>query len=150
MGLLLSNKEEAAHFMEKNMLLSQPLSPREAAQKTPLALAFLGDTVWDLLVRGRLLQGTAKAGALHRKAVEQVNAGAQARVVQRIQPHLLPEEEAILRRGQNAHARHAAPKNQDPVAYAAASGLEALLGYLYLTGQNGRILDLFDIGLPIP
>ena len=60
-----------------------------------------------------------------------------------------PEEADILRRGQNAHAHHRAPKNQDPVNYSRATGLEALMGYLYLTGQTGRIAELFDIGAPI-
>ena len=54
-----------------------------------------------------------------------------------------------MRRGQNAHAHHRAPKNQDPVNYSRATGLEALMGYLYLTGQTGRIAELFDIGAPI-
>lgn len=54
-----------------------------------------------------------------------------------------------MRRGQNAHAHHRAPKNQDPVNYSRATGLEALMGYLYLTGQIGRIAELFDIGVPI-
>ena len=118
--------------------------------KNPLALAFIGDTVWDLLVRGRLLCSAAKVNALHRQAILLVNAGAQAEVYARMEPHLLPEELDIARRGGNAHARHGAPKNQDPVAYSRATGLEALIGYLYLTGQADRALQLFDIGVDMP
>ena len=118
--------------------------------KNPLTLAFIGDTVWDLLVRSRLLHSRARVNSLHRRAVAQVNAGAQARALERLLPHLDPEEEAVLRRGQNAHTKHTAPKNQDPVDYSHATGLEALLGYLYLSGQGERILQLFDIAIPMP
>lgn len=131
-------------------LLDTPLSLKEAKLKNPLALAFVGDTVWDLLVRQRLLKGQLRAGALHRQAIAQVNAGAQAAAAERIEPLLSEDERDIFRRGCNAHARHAAPKNQDPVAYSRASGLEALMGYLYLTGQSGRIRELFDIAAGIP
>ena len=127
----------------------KPLSLKEAKLKNPLALAFMGDTVWDLLIRQKLLASQAQVNALHRQAVRQVNAGAQAEAAGRIEPHLTEEESDIFRRGCNAHSRHNAPKNQDPYAYSRATGLEALLGYLYLTGQNERILELFDIGAPM-
>ena len=112
--------------------------------KNPLSLAFVGDTVWDLLIRQRLLLSQAHVNALHKQAVSQVNAGAQALAAAALEPLLTPEEADVFRRGQNAHARHNAPKNQDPVAYSRATALEALLGYLYLTGQEERILALFD------
>ncbi|MEG0492456.1 MAG: ribonuclease III domain-containing protein [Clostridia bacterium] len=131
-------------------LLLKPLPVEEARLKNPLALAFVGDTVWDLLTRQRLLHSAARVNALHKQAVAQVNAGAQAQASKRIEPVLTPEEWEILRRGQNAHAKHATPKNQDPVAYSCATGLETLMGYLYLTGQNERIIELFDIGATIP
>ena len=130
-------------------LLPKPFSLQEAKLKNPLALAYLGDTVWDLLIRQRLLAGGLPAGALHHRAILLANAGAQAEAAARIEPLLSPEEADILRRGQNAHAHHRAPKNQDPVNYSRATGLEALMGYLYLTGQTGRIAELFDIGAPI-
>lgn len=125
-------------------ILAKPLSPQEARMKNPLSLAFVGDTVWDLLIRQRLLLSQAHVNALHRQAVSQVNAGAQAQAAAALEPLLTPEEADVFRRGQNAHARHNAPKNQDPVAYSRATALEALLGYLYLTGQEERILALFD------
>ena len=130
-------------------LLPKPFSLQEAKLKNPLALAYLGDTVWDLLIRQRLLAGGLPAGALHRRATLLANAGAQAEAAARIEPVLSPEEADVMRRGQNAHAHHRAPKNQDPVNYSRATGLEALMGYLYLTGQTGRIAELFDIGVPI-
>jgi len=130
-------------------LLPHPLSLMEAKLKNPLALAFMGDTVWDLLIRQRLLLSQAHVNALHKQAIRQVNAGAQSEAAGRIEPHLTEAEADIFRRGCNAHARHNAPKNQDPYAYSRATGLEALFGYLYLTGQEERIAELFDIAVPM-
>lgn len=126
-------------------LLPQPLPAQQARLKNPLSLAFVGDTVWDLLTRQQLLFSQARAGALHRLAVQRVNAGAQARCAALVEPHLTPEEADVFRRGQNAHARHDVPKNQDPYAYSRATALEALLGYLYLTGRQERILELYKL-----
>lgn len=131
------------------MLLAAALPEKEARLRNPLALAFVGDSVWDLLTRQRLLQTRAQVNALHRRAVGCVNAGAQAASAARIEPYLTEAEADVYRRGCNAHARHNAPKNQDPRAYSHATGLEALFGYLYLTGQNERIRELFDIGAAI-
>ena len=131
-------------------LLPGVLSDKEARFKNPLSLAFMGDTVWDLLTREHLLLSQAHVNALHKQAIRQVNAGAQAEAAARIEPHLTEDEADVFRRGQNAHARHNAPKNQDPYAYSRATGLEALFGYLYLTGQDERIRELFDIGVPMP
>ncbi|MBQ7867701.1 MAG: ribonuclease III [Clostridia bacterium] len=108
----------------------------------------MGDTVWDLLIRQQLLCSQAHVNALHKQAVSRVNAGAQAQAAAKIEPHLTEAEGDIFRRGQNAHSRHNTPKNQDPYAYSRATGLEALLGYLYLTGQTQRILDLFSLCQP--
>lgn len=93
--------------------------------------------------------GRASCGRAASPAILLANAGAQAEAAARIEPVLSPEEADVMRRGQNAHAHHRAPKNQDPVNYSRATGLEALMGYLYLTGQIGRIAELFDIGVPI-
>jgi ribonuclease-3 family protein len=132
-----------------NDLLSEAvLTVTEAKMKNPLALAYVGDTVWDLLVRRRLLKSNAQAGTLHKRAVAQVNAGAQAAAFARIEGFLTEAESDIARRGGNAHAHHAAPKNQDPFAYSRATGLEALFGYLYLSGQEERIAELFALAQP--
>jgi len=136
--------------MVENFFFFAPVSEKEARLKNALVLAFLGDTVWDLLVRGKLLSSMASVNTLHREAVTKVNAGAQALALERILPCLSPSEAEIVRRGQNTHNKHNAPKNQDPKDYHKATGLEALLGYLYLTGQHSRILELFDISVSIP
>lgn len=110
-----------------------------------LQLAHVGDTVWDLLVRTRLIYQGRNVRNMHKDAVACVNAGAQARAMERILPHLTAEEADVARRGRNAHPHHAAPKNQDAIDYHHATGLEALVGYLYLTGQEARLLELFRI-----
>lgn len=80
------------------MLMPQtPLSLQEAKLKNPLALAFLGDTVWDLFTRRRLLESRLQVNALHRRAVAQVNAGAQALAAARVEGLLTPEETEIFR-----------------------------------------------------
>ena len=126
----------------------EPMSAKDAEQKSPLALAFIGDTVWDLLVRRQLLDTSARVNALHRQATARVNAGAQAQALNRLEPLLTEEERALVRRGANAHCGHVAPRNQDPVDYRRATGLEALLGWLYLCGRQERIAELFDCAFP--
>ena len=125
-----------------------PMGRREAELKNPLALAFVGDTVWDLLVRQRLLTTAARVNALHRQATSMVNAGAQAAALTRLEPLLTETEHDIVRRGANAHSKHMAPKNQDPVDYRRATGLEALIGWLYLSGQQMRVRELFEMAHP--
>jgi ribonuclease-3 family protein len=108
-----------------------------------LQLAFIGDTVYDLYVRGAVLEehdGCMRD--LHRRAVSRVNAGAQARVFDALEPLLTQEEAEVARRARNAHTRP--PKNQDPAAYCRATALEALIGYLYLCGRQERLRTLMD------
>jgi len=121
---------------------SPALPPEEARMLSPLQLAYVGDSVHALLVRTRLLQKNLLVRDMHRAANEAVSAVSQARELQRIMPLLTEEEAAIVRRGRNAHPHHGAPKSASVGEYAEATGLEALLGYLYLTGQNGRIKEL--------
>lgn len=127
--------------MEQALL--NPLPEREASQRSALALAYLGDTVWDLLVRSELIATGLPVGGLHKAAVALVNARAQRLALDEIEGSLTEGELAIVKRGQNAHARHMPPKNQDPVDYSRATALEALIGYLYLTGQQDRITELY-------
>ena len=122
------------------------LSPEELGQMSSLALAHLGDAVFELLVRTRLCEeGYAVNGNLHRETVARVCAPAQADFIDKILPLLTQEEEAVYRRGRNAHV-HAVPKNATHAQYAKATGLEALFGMLYLSGQEERITELFEAG----
>ncbi len=111
----------------------------------PLQLAYLGDTVWDLLVRSSLLRRGLNVRHMHRESIARVNAGAQARAFHILREHLTEAEEGVALRGRNAHPHHGVPKNQNPQDYADATALESLMGYLCLTGQEERIYQLFTI-----
>jgi len=84
---------------------------------------------------------------MHKQAVRMVSAAAQARMLEAIEPELTEAEADIARRGRNAQAKHAAPKNADPADYAHATGLEALWGYLFVTGQTQRLAELIGMAL---
>lgn len=121
---------------------------REASQLSPLQLAYIGDTVWDLMVRTGLLHTGKNLHNMHCAAVARVNAQAQAQALSRLADKLTYEEADMVRRGRNAHPRHGAPKNQDPAAYSQATGLETLIGYLYLTGRHERLQELYRMAQP--
>lgn len=110
-----------------------------------LGLAHLGDSVFEVMVRSWLiLQGKAKAKDLHRATVQYVAAPAQARLLQHILPLLTQEETDVFRRGRNT-APHSIPKAASRGDYQAATGLEALFGWLYLQGRTDRLNELFHI-----
>ena len=109
----------------------------------PLALAFVGDGVFELLVREKLCcESRLPVSALHRQAVEQVCARRQAVDGRRLQSLLTEEEQEVYRRGRNARVHHV-PKNAAVADYHAATALEALFGYLYLQGKGERVRELF-------
>ena len=109
-----------------------------------LALAHLGVGVYELMVRTWLcLKGKATNKGLHRAAVTYVSAPAQAKRVKLILPILTEEEQDVYRRARNSHTA-AIPKGASVGEYHAATGLEALFGYLYLTGQESRMTELVE------
>lgn len=112
------------------------------------ALAYLGDGVLELMVRSKLVKaGVSHSRKLNRMAQEYVAAPRQAEAVERILQHLTEEEDAAFHRGRNmSHAN--VPKNATRSQYCAASGLEALFGYLYLAGENDRMELLFRLAYP--
>jgi ribonuclease-3 family protein len=79
---------------------------------------------------------------MHSDCIRYVNAHAQASFAEELQEALSDAERDVIRRGRNAHARHPAPRNQNPEDYSAATGFEALIGYLYLTGQEERLREI--------
>ena len=121
------------------------MEQQEALQLNALQLAYIGDSVWELIVRYNLIMQKFNVHHMHKDCVNMVNAHSQAVILQKIQTELDETETEVIRRGRNAHAKHSAPKNQDPDEYAASTGFEALFGYLYLTGQNDRINRLVSI-----
>ena len=113
-----------------------------------LSLAYLGDAVYELVIRHVLLEGkAAKSGALYRLSLPYVSAVGQARMAEGIRPLLTEEEEGVFRRGRNAKPEHSA-KNASEKEYHLATGLEALVGYLYLQGRFDRALELIKAGMP--
>ena len=122
------------------------MTPEQLSTVSELALAHVGDAVFELLVRAELCSaGGAKMKELHARTVARVTAPAQAALVETLLPHLSPEETAVYKRGRNAHT-HQAPKSASPGQYARATGLETLFGWLWLTGQKQRISELYALG----
>ncbi len=110
-----------------------------------LGLAHLGDGVFEVMVRSWLiLHGRAKVKDLHRATVQYVSAPAQARRLEKILPLLSEEDHDVFRRGRNT-APHSVPKAASRGEYQAATGLEALFGWLYLQGRTDRLNELFEI-----
>ena len=108
-------------------------------------LAFVGDAVFELLVREHIAKKySANAKTLHNLAVTYVSAEAQQRALDTIADFLTEHEQDIARRGKNAH-KVTAPKNFSYRTYRSATALEAIFGYLYLSGQTDRIKQLFDM-----
>ena len=120
-----------------------PMTEEQARLLGPLQLAYIGDVVWELLVRNELLHRGLNVRHMHRDAIARVNAGAQARAFERIAGQLTDAEREAAQRGRNAHPHHGVPKNQSPADYADATALETLIGYLYLSGQEARLTELF-------
>ncbi len=111
-----------------------------------LELAYLGDTIYDLYVRTHLITQGGKVNQLHRQAVRLVCAHAQCEALARVTPLLTETEADVVRRARNAH--QSPPRNADPREYHHATALEALVGYLYATGQEARMEEILAAALP--
>ena len=117
---------------------------KEVRRLNGLQLAFVGDTIYDLFVRSDVLdKHDESVQKLHKHAVARVNAGAQAKAFDLIEPLLTEEEHDVARRASNAHSRP--PKNQNPGDYSRATAQEAQSGYLYQIGQTDRLHALLDV-----
>lgn len=117
------------------------LSPAQAQALSPVALAYIGDAVYELFVRGALLHPPKRIHDYHRQVVAQVRAEQQAFWVEHLIPELTDAEQDVLRRGRNASSR--GPKRVDGAVYQRATGFEALVGYLYLTDPQ-RLSELLS------
>lgn len=127
-----------------NMLSPEvPVVKERVKQMNPVVLAFVGDAVFTLCVRERLaLSCGVHTGELNRLASERVSAHGQSDALEKILPLLTEEESDIYRRGRNAK-KPTKSKNASVAEYVRSTGFEAVIGYLYLTGQNERINELF-------
>ncbi|MBQ5369536.1 MAG: Mini-ribonuclease 3 [Peptococcaceae bacterium] len=108
------------------------------AELPALTLAFVGDAVYELYVRQNILSLSVKAHNLHYLGVSRVNNNTQAMLLMRIEPELTEIEQSVVRRGRNA--KGIVPKNAAVQTYRKSTALEALIGYLYLNGENERLL----------
>lgn len=125
------------------------MSDIDIRQYSPLALAYMGDCIFDLCTRTYLLkQANMPANKLHQKSKAIVNATSQSKMYKHLVEIVTEEEKAVLKRGRNATTNTRA-KNASMIDYKNATGLEALFGYLYLKGDNERIDELFKICLDI-
>jgi ribonuclease-3 family protein len=121
--------------------LEIPCNPNSLS---PLTLAFVGDCVFELFVREKLVcEGNCPVNTLHQRSVRRVCCTAQARDCSVLTPLLTEEEITVLHRGRNSHTNHV-PKNAKVADYHAATGLECLFGYLYLQGKMDRLRVLFQ------
>lgn len=110
----------------------------------PLVWAYVGDCVYELFIRTKLVEQTKmKPHALHIESIKYVKARAQAETLNRIYDELTDKEKDIVRRGRNAENHHL-PKNANVQDYMYATAFEALIGYLYLTKQNDRLKEILE------
>ena len=120
------------------------LPPEELVNVSALGLAHVGDCVYELMVRSWIVcHGHTGAGDMHSVKEQYVTAGAQQAALERITPLLNDEEAAVCRRGRNAHV-NSVPRHATLGQYHAATALECLFGWLYLSGEHGRLNELFE------
>lgn len=138
--------------MEKGLMLQQikeQFQCEEADIQTysPLTLAYIGDCIFDVVIRSVVvLRGNRAVNGLHKSTSHIVKAKTQAEMIEALCPELTQEELAVYRRGRNAKS-HSSAKNASLGDYHKATGYEALVGYLYLTGQLDRAIMLMKLGL---
>lgn len=111
----------------------------------PLILAYVGDSVFNLLTRKKAILLKERLDSIDKRVTSLVRASAQARALGQIREFLNEEELDVVRRGRNAHSKHMHPKSASAMEYKAATALEALFGFLYLSGKEERANELFEL-----
>ena len=136
--------------METNLIQLKELfhlEDQDLRSYSPLTLAYIGDGVYELIIRTILVKkGNCPVNRLHKKASSLVKAGAQSAIMEVIEEELTPEELSVYRRGRNAHSTTMA-KHATMADYRRATGFEALMGYLYLKEDYTRMLTLVRMGI---
>lgn len=123
--------------MEKSIISGVDILT-DAQQYSPLVLAYMGDAVYELYVRKMLVEkGNTQVDKLHKSAIQIVKAEAQCEAFRKIENELTEKEMAVFKRGRNT--KSSVPKHSSVAEYRTATGLEALIGYIYLTGDNSRL-----------
>lgn len=129
--------------------MKQELGMKEVDIRTysPLVLAYIGDGVFDLIVRSFVVnKGNVQVNKLHHRTSAIVKAESQAKMIDFLEDKLNEEELAVYKRGRNAKS-HTSAKNASIQSYRKATGFEALLGYMYMLGQNERMMELVKLAL---
>ncbi len=131
--------------MEENLKFLEVKNYKESEVRelSPLALAYIGDACFEILVRSEILDARKNPNKLHRESIRFVRAKSQRELIEKVEDKLTEEEMKIFKRGRNAKS-HTVPKNADPIDYRMATGLEALFGYLYLLKRYNRIREIFE------
>lgn len=123
------------------------MEARDTRTYSPLVLAYIGDGIYDLVIRTMMVgKGNAHVNLLHKRTSQLVKAHAQSEMISMLLPELTEEEQAAYRRGRNAHSPTMA-KNATMADYRRATGFEALMGYLYLEDRMDRLMELVLLGL---
>ncbi len=143
MGIDLENKSDSFNtfvdMIAENFGIDKKTDVRALS---PLTLAYIGDAVYELIIRTSLvLTEERTVDKFHKKCSQIVNASAQKDLIMKLLPELTDEEQGVFKRGRNAKS-YSIPKNANPTDYRNATGFEALCGYLYLTGKTERLLWL--------
>jgi len=126
------------------LLMHESLDEKTLSQYSPLLLAYVGDAVFELIVRSRLVvAGQRRIRDLHAETVAMVRAENQARLARKLYNHLSEQEQDIVRRGRNT--KSTPPKNADMQEYRLSTGFEALIGYVYLKGDQARLAELIKL-----
>lgn len=129
-----------------NILTAFSGKHQDVRSYSPLALAYIGDAVYDLIIRTVVVERANRpANELHHITVGYVSAGAQAKIVEALMDSLTEEEQSVYRRGRNSKP-HTMAKNASAGDYLKATGFEAVLGYLYLSDRMDRVLELIKTG----
>lgn len=133
--------------VEEALKLSLDLQAVDVNSYSPLVLAYIGDAVYELLIRTKVINhGSMQVNKMHKKSASLVKAQTQAELIKVLQEELTEEELAVYKRGRNAKSTTTA-KHATMIDYRMATGFEALIGHLYLTGSYDRLLTLVHDGL---
>ena len=128
-------------------LIERTKSESEVNTMSPLSWAYIGDCVYELYIRMKLINNTKlKPHGLHVESIKYVKAKAQAEILKNLENELTEKELEIVKRGRNAENHHL-PKNATVQEYMYSTAFEALIGYLYLTKQDERLIKLLDLAM---
>lgn len=137
--------EKGLNMNFKNIFrqVNTKLSEEDIMMLSPLKLAYIGDAVYELLIRTYLLDRDLNVNQLHKTTVKFVKAKAQSELIHKVEPILTDKEKQYVKKGRNTKS-NSSPKNADILDYKYATGFECLFGYLYLSNQDFRLIEIFN------